>query len=52
MTLAWMCLTLTGRCVFTCVLRHGGLVSVSLFLKDNVAELQHCRHHLQHAWQE
>lgn len=42
-------LLLTGCWVFTCVLRHGGLIGVSLFLKDNVAELQHCRDHLQHA---
>lgn len=35
--------------MFTGVLRHGGLIGVSLFLKDNVAKLQHCRDHLQHA---
>lgn len=44
-------LLLTGCQMLTCVLRHGGLVSVPLFLKDNVAKLQHCRDHLQHACQ-
>lgn len=45
---------LPGPCkcwLFTCVLRHGGLISVPLFLKDNVSKLQHCRDHFQHAWQ-
>lgn len=36
---------------FTCVLRHGGLICVSFFFKDNIAKLQHCGDHLQHAWQ-
>lgn len=34
----------------TCVLWHGGLVGVPLLLEDDVAELQHRRDHLQHAW--
>lgn len=47
--LAWR-----GVCTYwlvTCIFRHGGLISVSLLLKDNVTKLQHGRDHLQHAWQ-
>lgn len=47
----------TGRTVracspLTCVFGHGGLIRVSLFLKDDVAELQHSRDHLQHTWRD
>lgn len=36
---------------FTCILRHWSLIGVSLLFKNNVSKLQHCRDHLQHAWQ-
>lgn len=32
----------------TGVIGHGGLVSVPLLFEDDVSELKHGRHHLQH----
>lgn len=37
--------------VRTGVIRHGGLVRVTLLLEGHVPQLQHGRHHLQHTWQ-
>lgn len=34
-------------CVRTSVVRHGGLVRVTLLLEGHVSQLQHSRHHLQ-----
>lgn len=37
----------TQCCVFTCIIRHGGLIRVTLLLEGHVTQLKHRRHDLQ-----